>query len=186
VKFNINDALRAVLIHDIAIPSAALCSREAVESIGGWMNSQQFEDTKLFAKLAAKFPFEFLDESLTLYRRHEGNRSKAHTSGRFEAYMEVLDVVKGLGINLNKKLIKDFKAHAYYLVSHWHRNAGRRAACIQAAYHAVILAPHAALHWVTLLRALLPARLDEALYTMQNSIVNKYIPLEIRKMDIFK
>jgi hypothetical protein len=28
--------------------------------------------------------------------------------------------------------------------------------------------------------------LDEALYTMQNSIVNKYRPLEVRKMDIFK
>ena len=165
LSFSMDNPLRAVLLHDIIIPSTALCRKDAVDAIGGWPDERQFEDTIFFGRLASKYKFAMVGEPLAYYRSHLNNRSKTHKSGRYEAYIGVVDSIKKINPNIDPKIVRDFNAHAHFLVSHWHRTSGRRMEAIRAAGRAVIAGPKVYLHWFALLRNLLPKSVDRFVYT---------------------
>lgn len=165
--------LFSVLIDDIAIPSTALCAKNAVKSIGGWPNTRQFEDTKFFALMAAKFNFNFIDDPLVLYRRHDYNRSGAHKAGRYEAYMETIEFIKRVKPDLDEKLIQLFRAHAHFLTGHWHRASLRRYEAFKSAARAVYMAPQVGRHWFLLFRTIFPERWSLFLQSRANRLMYK-------------
>ena len=84
------DVLEHLSLNRIGPPSAALCRRDAVLSIGGFDEAFRYrEDTDFYLRLAMHFRFAFLEESLVDYLYHD-QASSRRTRVKIGAYDQFL------------------------------------------------------------------------------------------------
>lgn len=162
-SFTEGNALRAVMLEDLAIPSTALCRRSFVQAAGGFPEgSAYFEDFALFWRLARMGPFVFLPEPLTLYRRHNEQATQVYSSdvlrARSELTQEALDEVAA-GSRLRRRVA----AHDQAVAGHWHRRQGRRGKALASAARAAERWPLSAEPYALAATSVLPPPFEAAL-----------------------
>ncbi|HYW03742.1 MAG TPA: glycosyltransferase family 2 protein [Gammaproteobacteria bacterium] len=169
-RFREGDALRAVLLDEIALPSTILCRTECVQAAGGWPTDAQFEDTRFFVALAAQYDFRFLPRPLVYYRRHDANRHMQHRSGRLEAFLSVLQQARELRPDIDARLSRLLDAQAHFIASYWHREGGRRGRALREAARAVALNPRNYRYHLVLVRACLPGAVDRTIPRLERAL----------------
>ena len=156
------DALEAVVLDDIVIPSAAVCRREVLREAGGFPNRPHFEDFALFSRLALAVPFVFCPEPLVLYRRHELQMTSTVASGVPEARSELTELLlarlppERAGADFSRRA----RAHDQAIAGHWHREQGRRGRALACAGRGIRLWWRSPEPWALAASAVLPRPLE--------------------------
>lgn len=163
--FRRGEALRSVVLEDIAIPSATLCRRSVLEAVGGFPEDRHhFEDFALFSRLARITHFAFVPEPLVLYRRHSAQMTRATDAGVAEARAAVTtEVLAALPEGYGAEFARAARAHDQLVTGHWHRLRGRRGAALRCAWRAFRLQPRGS-GWAWLIGlSVLPGGLERRL-----------------------
>ena len=185
-------ALEAVMLDDLAIPSAALCARAALEDVGGFDEGcQYFEDYSLFTRLAVRTGFVFLPWPLVLYRRHATQMTSVKESGVLEIRSQITGrALAALPTAEAERLRPRALAHDRWVAGHWHRGQGRRVAALRCAVWglrafprcrecltlaAMCLAP-AALERAVRRRLARPAQIDDEVREALSGAVEALVP----------
>jgi glycosyltransferase involved in cell wall biosynthesis len=160
-RFKSGYALPAVLTDQLIAPSTAICRCDLVERVGGWPEGFMFEDMVFFAMLARETYFVFLDEPLSVYRVHPGNRTLRNEDGWLEGMSAMADRALA-GIPPSRELAQlrsDLEVHRELMIGQLAVRLGRRARAVVAAARVVARRPAWVEPYFLGARALLPSRL---------------------------
>jgi len=69
------DTLAMLLVESVVMPSSSMVRRSALDDVGWFDPSYDWEDWELNFRLARKFPFAYIDAPLMRYRVHNNSKS---------------------------------------------------------------------------------------------------------------
>lgn len=162
-SFTEGNAMRAVMLEDLVIPSAAMCRRSLVEAAGGFPEgSAYFEDFALFWRLARMGPFAFLPEPLALYRRHVAQATQVFSSDVLHARTDITGPALD-EIAATTRFRRRVAAHDRAVAGHWHGRQGRRGTAFGCAVRAAERWPFTAEPYALAVTSVLPSPLEAGL-----------------------
>ena len=168
-SFAEGNALEAVILDDLVIPSTALCRRQLLEAAGGFPDGHAyFEDFALFWRLARMAPFKFSAEPLALYRRHVAQATQVFSSDVLRARSS-LTAQALTEVGAGRRLRRRVEAHDLAVAGHWHRRQGRRGAALLCAVRAVERWPGGAEPYALMAASALPPPVESAARAMSQA-----------------